>query len=102
MNHTNGTTANESCKDKITWLKINNLFTPLAPYKAATITAGIMAISRVIKRRNHGVRRMLRNPSMTTCPASVPVSVEFCPDASSATANTVLASDAPNTGVSNW
>ena len=28
---------------------------------------------------------------MTTCPARVPVSVELCPDASSATANKVLA-----------
>ena len=101
MNHTSGTTANESCRDKITWLKINNLFTPVAPYMAATITAGIMAIRRVIKRRNHGVSRIFRNPSMTTCPASVPVSVEFCPEASRAMANTVLANVAPNTGVSN-
>ena len=34
---------------------------------------------------------MLRKPSITIWPASVPVSVEFWPDASSASANTVLA-----------
>ena len=41
---------------------------------------------------------MLRNPSITIWPASVPVSVEFCPEASSARANTVLA-PAPSSGV---
>ena len=35
---------------------------------------------------------------MTTCPASVPVTVEFWPEASSATANSVLASGAPSIG----
>lgn len=43
---------------------------------------------------------MSRNPSITICPASVPVRVEFCPLASRATANSVLASVAPSTGVS--
>ena len=42
---------------------------------------------RVIRRRSQGLRRILRKPSMTICPASVPVSVEFCPDASRASAN---------------
>ena len=37
---------------------------------------------------------------MTICPASVPVSVEFWPDASSASANTVLAAPTPSSGVS--
>ena len=36
---------------------------------------------RVIRRRSHGRSRMLRNPSITIWPASVPVSVEFCPEA---------------------
>ena len=45
------------------------------------MTAGMMAIDRVISRRSHGFRRRFRNPSMTICPASVPVSVEFCPEA---------------------
>ena len=37
---------------------------------------------------------------MTIWPASVPVRVEFCPDASSATANTALAPTTPSSGVS--
>ena len=45
----------------------------------------MIAISRVISRRSHGRSRMLRNPSITICPASVPVSVAFCPEKSSAT-----------------
>ena len=45
---------------------------------------------------------MLRKPSITICPASVPVIVEFWPEASSATANSVLASVAPSSGVSSW
>ena len=55
---------------------------------------------RVMSRRSHGRIRMLRNPSITICPASVPVSVEFWPDASSASANTVLAPPTPSSGVS--
>jgi hypothetical protein len=65
----------------------------------ATMTAGTMAMSRVISRRSQGRIRMLRNPSITIWPASVPVNVEFCPEASSARANIVLA-PAPSSGVS--
>ena len=54
------------------------------------MTAGMIAMSRVISRRSHGRRRMLRKPSITICPASVPVSVAFWPEQSSATANSVL------------
>jgi len=43
----------------------------------ATITAGTIAIIRVIRRRSHGPSRMLRKPSITIWPASVPVIVEF-------------------------
>ena len=56
------------------------------------MSAGMMAMSRVIRRRSHGRSRMLRKPSMTIWPASVPVSVAFWPENSSATANSVLAS----------
>ena len=35
---------------------------------------------------------------MTIWPASVPVMVEFCPEASSATANSVLAAVVPRSG----
>ncbi len=45
---------------------------------------------------------MLRKPSITIWPASVPVSVEFWPEASSASANTVLAPATPSSGVSSW
>ena len=39
-------------------------------------------------------------PSITTCPASVPVIVLLCPLASNATTNNVLASEVPNKGAS--
>ena len=63
-------------------------------------TAGTIAIMRVIRRRSHGRMRKLRKPSITIWPASVPVSVEFWPEASSATANSVLAMPTPSTGLS--
>ena len=40
------------------------------------------------------------NPSITTCPASVPVMVLLCPLANSATANSVLAAAVPSSGAS--
>ena len=43
-------------------------------------------------RRSHGLSRMSRKPSITICPARVPVSVEFCPEASKASAKIVPAS----------
>src|SRR4029077_1807943 len=66
---------------------------------AVTITAGMMASSRVINRRKTGGRRMRRKPSITTWPASVPVSVEFWPEASRATAKSVLAAPTPRRGL---
>src|SRR6267143_5834816 len=66
---------------------------------AVTITAGMMASSRVISRRKTGGRRMRRKPSITTWPASVPVSVEFWPEASRATAKSVLATPTPRRGL---
>ena len=58
----------------------------------------MIAMTRVINRRSHGRSRMFRNPSITICPASVPVSVEFWPEASSATAKSVLATLTPSSG----
>ncbi len=58
------------------------------------------AIRRVIKRRSHGEILRLTKPSITICPVNVPVIVEFCPDASKATANRVLAIPTPNVGLS--
>ena len=55
-------------------------------------TAGTMASERVMSRRTHGRIRQCMKPSITTCPASVPVIVLLWPLASSATANRVLAS----------
>ena len=66
------------------------------------MSAGTIAMPRVISRRSHGRSRMLRKPSITICPASVPVSVEFCPEKSSATAKSVLASVVPSSGASSW
>ena len=48
--------------------------------------AGMMASERVIRRRSQGRMRKLRKPSITIWPARVPVSVEDCPEQSSATA----------------
>ena len=64
----------------------------------ATPTAGTIASSRVTSRRTQGASRTCRNPSITICPASVAVTVEFWPEASSATANRVLAAAAPSVG----
>ena len=86
---------------KQTWLAISNSVVLPSPKTPITTIAGMIAISRVISRRNHGVIRMLRKPSITIWPASVPVRVEFCPDASNATANSMLATPIPNNGLSN-
>ena len=55
---------------------------------------------RVISRRSQGRMRKLRKPSITIWPARVPVSVEDCPEQSSATANTTLATPVPSSGAS--
>ena len=60
----------------------------------------MMASERVIRRRSHGLMRMLRKPSITICPARVPVSVEDCPEQSSATANMMPARLVPSSGTS--
>ena len=48
-----------------------------------------MATNRVINLRIIGLIRRLRYPSITICPASVPVTVELCPAAINAMANKV-------------
>ena len=65
-----------------------------------TKTAGRMARVRVISRRTQGEIRQCMKPSITTCPASVPVMVLLCPLASRATANSVLAAAVPSSGAS--
>ena len=63
-------------------------------------TAGRMASVRVMSRRTQGLIRQCMKPSITTCPASVPVMVLLWPLASSATANSVLATAVPSSGAS--
>ena len=57
------------------------------------MTTGTMAMPRVSSRRAQLGRRRCRKPSITIWPASVAVTVELRPDASSATANSVDAID---------
>ncbi|MNL42247.1 hypothetical protein D3C87_1646900 [compost metagenome] len=64
-----------------------------------TINAGITAINRVINLLNQGFNLIFKNPSITICPARVPVNVEFCPEAKSAIAKAILAIEAPKIGV---
>src|ERR1700722_9395542 len=89
VNITNGTTANGSCRLSTTWLKISNCPVAFSPAQIVTITAGTIAIPRVTMRRSQGAIRQLRNPSITICPASVAVMVEFSPQHSNAIANSV-------------
>ena len=51
------------------------LVTLLSPRSPMMTTAGMIAIKRVISRRTHGRMRQCMKPSITTCPASVPVIV---------------------------
>ena len=97
---TSGTTANGSCIDSTTWLRTSSRAVPDSPATAATIAAGTTASERVTRRRSHGATCQSRKPSITTCPASVAVTVEFWPEASSATANSVEAAPAPSAGAS--
>ena len=60
-----------------------------------------MAINLVINRRIHGAMRSFKYPSITICPASVPVIVELCPAAMRATAKRMGASFDPSIGCSN-
>ena len=62
------------------------------------MAAGMMAMVRVIRRRSQGRMRMFRKPSITIWPASVPVSVEDCPEQSSAMANRTPANAVPSSG----
>src|SRR5271166_3029970 len=100
VNCRSGNMANGSCKASTTWLRTSRSVTLLSPRRPITKTAGRMAIVRVISRRSQGLIRQCMKPSITTCPASVPVMVLLWPLARSATANSVLATVAPNNGAS--
>ena len=62
------------------------------------MTTGTMAMPRVSSRRAQLGRRRCRKPSITIWPASVAVTVELRPEASSATANSVEAMPRPSSG----
>src|SRR6185437_11022432 len=95
-----GNSANGSCSASTTWLSTRRSVTLPSPRQPITRIAGTMAARRVIRRRCHGATRQRVKPSITTCPASVPVMVLLWPLASRATANTTLAVAAPSSGVS--
>ena len=92
--------ANGSCSASTTWLRVSRSVTLLSPRRPMMKTAGRMASVRVMSRRTQGLIRQCMKPSITTCPASVPVMVLLWPLASSATANSVLAAAVPNNGAS--
>ena len=87
--------ANGSCSASTTWLSVSRSVTLPSPRMPMMKTAGRIASVRVMSRRTHGLMRQCMKPSITTCPASVPVMVLLWPLASSATANSVLASGGP-------
>ncbi len=55
-----GITANESCKLRITWLRMSRPCVDCSPASEITRTAGIRASSRVISRRSQGAIRRCR------------------------------------------
>ena len=70
---TNGMTAKDNANDKMTWLSTSSFPTPLSPKIAATMTAGIIATPLVSMRLAQGGILKFKKPSITICPASVPV-----------------------------
>jgi hypothetical protein len=63
-----------------------------------TTTTGTIAMPRVTSRRAQFGKRSRRKPSITIWPASVAVTVELRPDASSAIAKSVDAIPRPSNG----
>ena len=57
----------------------------------ATAIAGPIAKVRVINTRTHGLTFQFKKPSITNCPANVPVMVELCPAANNPIAHTNFA-----------
>src|SRR5579864_1074894 len=100
VNMTSGKTAKGNWRLSTTWLRMISGPVPRSPYAYTTAMAGMIATRRVISRRSHGRIRRLMNPSMTIWPASVPVSVAFCPEQRRATAKSALAMVVPRSGES--
>ena len=93
-----GNIANGRMRHRITWLRLTKSVTLPPPRMLMIRIAGITASVREIILRSHGRMRQFMKPSITTCPANVPVIVLLCPLASSATAKSVLASVVPSSG----
>jgi len=100
VNRMSGTTAKASWRLSTTWESTSSSSTACSPRTAITTAAGMIASPRLMSRRSQGWMRMRRKPSMTICPASVPVMVLAWPEHSSATANTIEASEVPSSGAS--
>lgn len=87
-----GKSANGSwtdCNTLIHWSTLLFKFGSRLVYTAMA-TAGPREIKRVIRVRSHSGILQSRKPSITNCPAIVPVIVEACPAASNPKANMVL------------
>jgi len=63
---------------------------PDGPLTMETMRLGPMAMTRVMRFRTQLFISMSRNPCMITCPANVQLIVVLCPEASSATAYTLM------------
>ena len=62
--------------------------------------AGMIAMARETSRRVPGRIRKSVKPSITTWPANVPVTLDVCPEASSAIPKRTLAALVPSAGAS--
>ncbi len=70
-----GNIANGNSKHRTTWLRLTRSVTLPFPRTLMIRIAGKIASVRVMSRRTHGRIRQCMNPSITTCPAIVPVIV---------------------------
>src|SRR3989442_14907602 len=62
VNRTSGKTAKDSCRLRITWLRMSSLAVPVSPKKIAVHRAGTIAISRMLRHRSQRRIRMFRHP----------------------------------------
>ncbi len=97
---TSGTTAKLSCSDKNHLAQDEQLFRALLAGDRDHDDGGNDGQRARDQPAQPGRDLRWMKPSITTCPASVPVIEEFCPLASSAMANSVLAPAAPSSGLS--
>jgi len=91
VNLRSGTSASGRCSDSTTVDATTSWLAPCGPAMSATASEGTMATARETMLRSQSGRESSRKPSMTNCPANVPVMVELCPEASSAIAHSVEA-----------